>query len=63
MIPILFQDQRFAVLNKPAGLAVHPGPRGGPSVEDCFPELSRRKDGLDGGPWLGLGHGHKGDVV
>ena len=48
MIPILFQDQRFVVLNKPPGLAVHPGPRGGPSVEDCFPELSRRKDG----PWL-----------
>ena len=48
MIPILFQDQRYVVLNKPPGLAVHPGPRGGPSVEDCFPELSRRKDG----PWL-----------
>lgn len=48
MIPILFQDQRFVVLNKPPGLAVHPGPRGGPSVEDCFPRLSRRKDG----PWL-----------
>lgn len=47
-IPILFQDARFVVLNKPAGLAVHPGPRGGPSVEDCFPALSRRKDG----PWL-----------
>ena len=46
--PILFQDNRFVVLNKPAGLAVHPGPRGGPSVEDCFPALSRRKDG----PWL-----------
>ena len=46
--PILFQDQRFVVLNKPAGLPVHPGPRGGPSVEDCFPTLSRRKDG----PWL-----------
>lgn len=36
------------VLNKPAGLAVHPGPRGGPSVEDWFPQLSRRRDG----PWL-----------
>ncbi len=48
MIPILFQDQHFVVLNKPPGLAVHPGPRGGPSVEDCFPLLSRRKDG----PWL-----------
>lgn len=45
---ILFRDQRFVVLDKPAGLAVHPGPRGGPSVEDLFPALSRRKDG----PWL-----------
>lgn len=48
MLPILFQDERFAVLNKPAGLPVHAGPRGGPSVEDWFPQLSRRKDG----PWL-----------
>jgi tRNA pseudouridine32 synthase / 23S rRNA pseudouridine746 synthase len=45
---ILFQDQRFVVLDKPAGLPVHPGPRGGPSVEDWFPLLSRR----DNGPWL-----------
>jgi tRNA pseudouridine32 synthase/23S rRNA pseudouridine746 synthase len=45
---ILFQDSRFVVLNKPAGLAVHPGPAGGRSVEDWFPLLSRRKDG----PWL-----------
>ena len=45
---LLFQDQRFVVLDKPAGLAVHPGPSGGPSVEDWFPLLSRRKDG----PWL-----------
>ena len=48
MIPILFQSQHFIVLDKPAGLAVHPGPGGGPSVEDAFPSLSRRKDG----PWL-----------
>ncbi len=47
-IPILFQDARFAVLNKPAGLKAHPGPGGGPSVEDGFPALSRRRDG----PWL-----------
>jgi tRNA pseudouridine32 synthase/23S rRNA pseudouridine746 synthase len=45
---ILFQDQRFVVLDKPAGLAVHTGPSGGRSVEDWFPLLSRRKDG----PWL-----------
>lgn len=48
MIPILFQSQHFVVLNKPAGLPVHPGPGGGASVEDGFPALSRRKDG----PWL-----------
>jgi tRNA pseudouridine32 synthase / 23S rRNA pseudouridine746 synthase len=46
--PVLFRDQRFVVLDKPAGLPVHSGPRGGPSVEDWFPALSRRKDG----PWL-----------
>jgi tRNA pseudouridine32 synthase/23S rRNA pseudouridine746 synthase len=45
---ILFQDQRFVVIDKPAGLAVHPGPSKTPSVEDCFAQLSRRKDG----PWL-----------
>jgi tRNA pseudouridine32 synthase/23S rRNA pseudouridine746 synthase len=45
---ILFQDQRFVVLDKPAGLPVHPGPAGGRSVEDWFAALSRRKDG----PWL-----------
>lgn len=47
-IPILFRDSRFVVLDKPAGLPVHAGPRGGASVEDCFAALSRRKDG----PWL-----------
>jgi tRNA pseudouridine32 synthase/23S rRNA pseudouridine746 synthase len=48
MPPILFRDERFVVLDKPAGLPVHRGPRGGPSVEDWFPWLSRRKQG----PWL-----------
>jgi tRNA pseudouridine32 synthase/23S rRNA pseudouridine746 synthase len=48
MPPILFRDDRLVVLDKPAGLPVHPGPRGGPSVEDFFPLLTRRKDG----PWL-----------
>jgi tRNA pseudouridine32 synthase/23S rRNA pseudouridine746 synthase len=47
-IPILFQDSRLVILDKPAGLPVHPGPRGGASVEDSFPALSRRTDG----PWL-----------
>jgi tRNA pseudouridine32 synthase / 23S rRNA pseudouridine746 synthase len=48
MPEILFRDDRFVVLDKPAGLAVHPGPRGGRSVEDWFPALSRRREG----PWL-----------
>jgi RluA family pseudouridine synthase len=48
MPAILFRDARFVVLDKPAGLKVHPGPGGGASVEDVFPALSRRKDG----PWL-----------
>ena len=39
MLPILFRDEQYVVLDKPAGLAVHPGPRGGPSVEDWFPVL------------------------
>ena len=47
-VPILFRDATFVVLDKPAGLPVHAGPRGGPSIEDCFPALSRRRDG----PWL-----------
>lgn len=47
-VPIIFHDTRFVILNKPAGLPVHPGPRGGASVEDIFPTLSRRRDG----PWL-----------
>jgi RluA family pseudouridine synthase len=45
---VLFRDNRFVVLDKPAGLPVHPGPRGGPSVEDWFPALTRRRVG----PWL-----------
>jgi tRNA pseudouridine32 synthase/23S rRNA pseudouridine746 synthase len=45
---ILAQDQRFVVLDKPAGLPCHPSRAGGPSVEDWFPLLSRRRDG----PWL-----------
>lgn len=48
MLPILFRDERFVVLDKPAGLPVHPGPRGRPSVEDWFPLLSQRRQG----PWL-----------
>ncbi len=46
--PILFADNRLVVLNKPPGLPVHPGPGGGASVEDWFPQLSPRRTG----PWL-----------
>ena len=28
------------VIDKPAGLAVHAGPRGGPSLEDRLPDLA-----------------------
>ena len=45
---ILFADARFVVIDKPAGLPVHPGPRSTASVEDVFPLLSRRR----AGPWL-----------
>ncbi len=44
----LVRTENFVVIDKPAGLPVHPGPAGGPSVEDFFPLLSRRRDG----PWL-----------
>jgi tRNA pseudouridine32 synthase/23S rRNA pseudouridine746 synthase len=36
------------VLDKPAGVPAHAGRVGGPSAEDWFPALSRRRDG----PWL-----------
>ncbi len=45
---ILFEDERFVVIDKPAGLPVHAGPRSRHSVEDWFPLLSRRRTG----PWL-----------
>ena len=35
-------------MDKPAGLPVHPGRAGGPSIEDWFPLLSRHRNG----PWL-----------
>jgi tRNA pseudouridine32 synthase/23S rRNA pseudouridine746 synthase len=45
---ILFQDRRFLVIDKPAGLPVHAGRAGGPSVEDFFPQWRVGGDG----PWL-----------
>ena len=47
-IPILVANRDLVILNKPAGLACHAGPGGGPSVEDWFAALSRRRTG----PWL-----------
>jgi tRNA pseudouridine32 synthase/23S rRNA pseudouridine746 synthase len=48
MLTELFRDPRVVVIDKPAGLPVHAGPRGGASVEDQFATLTRRKHG----PWL-----------
>jgi tRNA pseudouridine32 synthase/23S rRNA pseudouridine746 synthase len=45
----IFQDKSFLVIDKPAGLPVHPGRAGGPSVEDYFPVW---KVGTKNGPWL-----------
>lgn len=36
---VLYRDALMLVMDKPAGVAVHPGPRGGPSLEDFFGEL------------------------
>jgi tRNA pseudouridine32 synthase/23S rRNA pseudouridine746 synthase len=38
--PILFRDADVAVIDKPAGLAVHPGPRTPQSLEDHLPALA-----------------------
>jgi RluA family pseudouridine synthase len=43
---ILHQDDRLLILDKPAGLAVHAGPRGGPSLEDLLPSLAFGKKRL-----------------
>jgi tRNA pseudouridine32 synthase/23S rRNA pseudouridine746 synthase len=45
---ILFQDNRFIVINKPAGLPVHATRAGGGNVEDFFALWQRGKSG----PWL-----------
>jgi RluA family pseudouridine synthase len=45
---ILFQDRRFLVVDKPAGLPVHLGRAGGASVEDFFPKWRAGRNG----PWL-----------
>jgi tRNA pseudouridine32 synthase / 23S rRNA pseudouridine746 synthase len=45
---ILAEAREFLVIDKPAGLPVHPGRAGGPSVEDFFPLWRRGRQG----PWL-----------
>lgn len=46
--PVLFRDNRLLVLDKPAGMPVHAGPRGGPNVEAALRGLARGREG----PWL-----------
>jgi tRNA pseudouridine32 synthase/23S rRNA pseudouridine746 synthase/23S rRNA pseudouridine1911/1915/1917 synthase len=36
---VLYRDPLMLVLDKPAGIPVHPGPGGGPSLEDGFDSL------------------------
>jgi RluA family pseudouridine synthase len=36
---LLYRDSLILVINKPAGIPVHPGPKGGPSLEDNFDSL------------------------
>ena len=36
---VLYRDGLILVINKPAGIAVHPGPGGGPNLESGFDEL------------------------
>ena len=38
---VLHRDEAVLVLDKPAGLPVHAGPRGGPSLEDWLPALQQ----------------------
>ncbi len=47
-VNILYRDRRALIIDKPAGLPVHAGRAGGPSVEDFFPEWQQGKHG----PWL-----------
>lgn len=44
----LYRDRRFLIVDKPAGLPVHAGRAGGPSVEDFFSAWRQGRDG----PWL-----------
>ena len=65
---LIYRDGMMLILNKPAGVAVHAGPKGGPSLEDDFdalrfglprkPSLAHRLD-RDTAGCLVLGRHHK----
>jgi RluA family pseudouridine synthase len=65
---LLYRDALTLIIDKPAGLAVHPGPKGGPSLEDLLdglrfglprrPELAHRLD-RDTSGCLALGRHHQ----
>jgi tRNA pseudouridine32 synthase / 23S rRNA pseudouridine746 synthase len=37
--PVLYRDGLMLVIDKPSGIPVHAGPKGGANLEDCFPAL------------------------
>jgi len=43
---LLYQDSQVLILDKPAGMPVHRGPRGGASLEDWLPALAMGKKRL-----------------
>jgi len=65
---LLYRDALMLIIDKPAGLAVHPGPKGGPNLEDLLdglrfglprrPELAHRLD-RDTSGCLVLGRHHR----
>jgi RluA family pseudouridine synthase len=65
---LLYRDALMLIVDKPAGLAVHPGPKGGPNLEDLLdglrfglpnrPELAHRLD-RDTSGCLALGRHHR----
>jgi tRNA pseudouridine32 synthase / 23S rRNA pseudouridine746 synthase len=65
---VLYRDALMLIVDKPAGLAVHPGPKGGPNLEDLLdglrfglprrPELAHRLD-RDTSGCLVLGRHHR----
>lgn len=43
---VLYRDERLLVLNKPAGIAVHKGPKGGQTLDEFLPALQFGKSDL-----------------